>query len=348
MSLCTQQHVDDLTRPARAKLRPRSGLADRRQILFTGHQLFCGERLTVVSRGRRLRFVSLSRRKVSDDHLPKSPPLMRNSLRSLGLAASAVFMFSASSHATNYSGNGSTSFGGPVGNGILSLTSNGTTLTGTITPGPNNGAGNSGELYDELVIYISTGGTGSNSTATFTDDGGAANGDKLREAVSGYDVTAAGATVRSTVNFAPGFNANYAIALSPVGVQYSGVYALPGTGTGTANNFGYLGTANLAPASPTAVGPYTFSISLASIGSPTSFSFATTYLDSHDTDTIYRSGEAFNTVSDVTTPTNTGNPGQDTVLIASNVFNVPEPATWAMLFCGIGLLVGHQVRRRRI
>ena len=273
---------------------------------------------------------------------------MGNYLLSLGLATSAAFILATSSQATTYNGNGLTGFGGPIGNGILSLTSNGTTLTGTITPGPNNGAGNSGELYDELVIYISTGTTGSTNTSTFTDDGGSANGDKLREAVSGYDVTAAGNVVRSTVNFAPGFTASYAIALSPVQVQFSGLYALPGVGTATASNFGFLGSANVAPASMNAVGPYTFSISLASIGSPTSFQFATTYLDSHDTDTIYRSNEAFNSVSDVTTPTNTGNIGQDTVLIGSNVFNVPEPASWAILFAGFGLLISLQYRRRRI
>ena len=262
-------------------------------------------------------------------------------LKSLSLASLAACALSVAAQADTYNGNGSTSFGGPIGNGMLTFTNDGTTLTGTLTPGSNAGTNT---VYDELVIYISTGGTGSNSTSTFTDDGGSANGDKLREAVSGYDVTAAGGTVQSIVNFSTGFNANYAIALSPVGVKYSGVYSLPGTGTATASTFGYLGTANLTPTA--AAGPYTFSISLASIGSPTSFEFATTYLDSHDTDTINRSNEAFNSLSDVTTSTNTGNPGQDTVLAGFNIYNVPEPTTWAVILSGFAALIGSQLRRR--
>jgi hypothetical protein len=262
--------------------------------------------------------------------------------------ASCLFSVAAPAQTTTYDGNGGTSFGGPVGDGMLTLTNDGTTLTGTFTAGNNS---NTFTAYDELVIYISTGGgaaTGSNSTASFMDDGGRANGDELREAVSGYDATSTGGTVQSVVNFAPGFYANYAIALSPVGVQYSGVYGLPGSSNpgATATSFSYFNTANLTPTA--SAGPYTFSIALSVIGSPTSFEFATTYLDSHDTDTINRSNEAFNSVVDVSDPANTGSPGEDTVSVGENLYVVPEPGTWALLGAGALLGVGFQRRRSRV
>ena len=279
---------------------------------------------------------------------------MIKSFTTLGLASAAALAlsFSAQAQTQTYAGNGAVGFGGPVGAGMLTFSSNGTTLTGTFTTG-NNGGTNT--AYDELVIYISTGGAGSNTTAGFTDDGGMANGDVLHEAISGYDQTAAGGTVQSIVNFAPGFNANYAIALGPVGAGFGALFGLPGTGTATANAFDYLGTANLTPTgnrnAPVA-GPYTFSISLASIGSPKSFQFSTTYLNSDSADTIYRSNEAFNSITDTTTPTNTGNPGQDTVTLGVDTFGtptggVPEPSTWAMMLGGVAMLAGFVYRRRR-
>src|SRR5437879_3423405 len=86
----------------------------------------------------------------------------------LGLAASA--------HATVYSGNGSTGFGGPIGTGSLTLTDDGTTVSGTITKG-------SGGFNDVLVLYLDTGsGSGILGTTNFTD-----GGDGLRKAISGFD-----------------------------------------------------------------------------------------------------------------------------------------------------------------
>ena len=39
--------------------------------------------------------------------------------------------------AATYSGNGNTGFGGPIGLGSLTLSDNGTTISGTLTKGPN-------------------------------------------------------------------------------------------------------------------------------------------------------------------------------------------------------------------
>ena len=277
---------------------------------------------------------------------------MKVSHKALGLFSIAVGVFAmtaqAQTNSTTYNGNGGTTFGGPIGNGMLTFTNDGTTLTGTITPGSNAGTNT---VYDELVIYISTGGTGSGDTSGFTDDGaGGANADKLRDAVSGYDATSTGTTMQSVVDFASGFAANYAIALSPVGIAYSAIFGLPGSSTtATGSNFDYLGNANLTPTSK--AGPYTFTLPLATIGSPTSFQFTTTYLDSHDTNVINRTDEAFNTLTDLTTTANgtgNGDPNQDTVSLGSQTYVVPEPATWAMLFGGFAALIGIQRRRCRI
>jgi hypothetical protein len=65
-----------------------------------------------------------------------------------------------------------------------------------------------------IVIYIDSKSGGFNSTANFTDtdDGG-------RRAISGYDVNQG----RSTLTFANGFNADYAIAIQP---SFAGLFEL--------------------------------------------------------------------------------------------------------------------------
>ncbi len=275
---------------------------------------------------------------------------MNESFKTFGLASMAACVLSLSAHAatvtSTFNGNGSTGFGGPVGNGVLTLTSDATTLSGTIAPGPNNGAGANGELYDELVIYISTNGTtGFTSTRTLTDT--TTTNANLARAVSGYD-----GTNRSTINFATGFAANYAIAISPVNASLGELYGLTSAGAFTA-----IQSVNLSPTGGAGNPDYTFNLALSNIGSPANFNFSTTYLNAHPNGSgvvgIYRAGEAFNTVTDTTTPGAT-NPGTDTVTLGVNNFvtgitaSVPEPSTWAIILGGLGLLVGFQRRSRRV
>src|SRR5213593_2341397 len=93
-----------------------------------------------------------------------------------GFAASAaVFCFSTS--AATYSGNGNSGFGGPIGLGSLTLTDDGTTVSGTVNKGPNG-------FNDVLVIYIDSVGGGFSDTSGFADSG---PGDGLRKAISGFD-----------------------------------------------------------------------------------------------------------------------------------------------------------------
>ena len=245
---------------------------------------------------------------------------MNTPLRISYLASTASFMLSLSAVAqTTYNGNGNTGFGGPVGDGMLSFVSDGTTLTGTITQG-NLPSG----FNDELVIYIDDQAGGFTNTSTFTDTGTPAGTDTLRGAVSGLSNGANGAAVvRAPLNFAPGFAADFALALSPAKAGFGALYTLDNVANFTYGSDGTNGNANLTPLGTNAATTYTFSIPLSLIGSPTSFEFATTYLDGNGG---YRSNEAFgNTITDLNTPTNTGNVGQDTGLVSFSTFNVPEP-----------------------
>ena len=270
----------------------------------------------------------------------------------LGLASAAAFVFSLSAHATTYSGNGDYGFNGtagdgPVGNGMLTFNSSGGTLTGTIAPGPNNGAGNNGQLYDELVIYISTNGTtGITSTSTLTDT--TTTNATLAEAVSGYNPALTAGNTRATINFAPGFAANYAIAISPTNAQAGELFSLSSTST----NLTAVQSVSLTPVGGAGNPNYTFTLALSNIGTPASFNFSTTYLNAHSA--IYRSGEAFNSITDTsTTPstiaTGSYNPGNDNVTLGVDAFTVPaavvpEPGTWAMLLGSVGMLIGFQRR----
>src|SRR5258708_25044592 len=77
--------------------------------------------------------------------------------------------------AATYSGNGNSGFGGPIGLGSLTLTDNGTTVSGTVNKGPNG-------LNDVLVIYIDSLGGGFADTSGFAD-----GADGFRKAISGFD-----------------------------------------------------------------------------------------------------------------------------------------------------------------
>src|SRR5436190_24364250 len=102
------------------------------------------------------------------------------------------------SYAATYSGNGNSGFGGPIGLGSLTLTDNGTTVSGTVNKGPNG-------FNDVLVLYIDSTAGGFSDTSGFAD-----NADGLRKAISGFD----GAN-RSLLAMSGGFLPDYAIALGP-------------------------------------------------------------------------------------------------------------------------------------
>lgn len=271
---------------------------------------------------------------------------MNKSCKTLGLASAVALVLSLSvqtANATAYSGDGKSDFDGAVGNGVLTLTSNGTTLNGTIT----NGSTTSG-FNDTLVIYIDSITGGFTSTATLTDSGTPAASDNLRASISGYN-----GTTRAPLNFATGFGADYAIAVGPASASFGALFTLNSASGFTYGTTGSNGGINF---TPTGTGSntsatYTFSLPLSLIGSPTSFKFVTTYLNGGTATgaSAYRSNEAFgNTITDTSNPANTGSVGQDTATATFVTFAVPEPGSWAITLGGVGMLVGLQRRWRRV
>src|SRR6266478_4972155 len=76
-----------------------------------------------------------------------------------------ILAVAASVQAAVYPGNGNTGFGGPIGQGSLTLNDDGTTISGTFSKGPNG-------FNDVLVLYIDTGAnSGILGTANLTDSG---------------------------------------------------------------------------------------------------------------------------------------------------------------------------------
>src|SRR6266487_1777283 len=144
----------------------------------------------------------------------------------LALAA-LIATASLSTYAATYSGNGNSGFGGPIGLGSLTLTDNGTTVSGTVNKGPNG-------FNDVLVIYIDS------QAGGFADTSGFADGaDGLRKAISGFD----GGGNRSLMTF-NGMLPDYAIALGPVSDNFGGLWQLANGGV---NSLNFVASVNLNP-----------------------------------------------------------------------------------------------------
>ena len=125
--------------------------------------------------------------------------LIRN-ISTVAALGAAICFSTTPAQAVNYAGNGNTGFGGPVGNGVLSVTDDHTNIT------VNLQRGNSGNLNDVVAIYIDTGTGGYTNTASFTDTGGG-NGPE-QKGISGFD-----GSNRSVLVFTNGFKPGYAIAI---------------------------------------------------------------------------------------------------------------------------------------
>src|SRR5262249_28136728 len=153
----------------------------------------------------------------------------------------------------------------------LTLTDNGTIITGTVTRGK-------GTLNDVLVLYIDSVPGGFTDTADFADDA-----DGLRKAISGFS----GVSNRSTLTFSEGFLPDYAIALGPASDNFGGLWRLA---NGKNNSLEFKNSVNLNPSGPNNAPSYTFSFKFSDIGltSAQGFKLIGTYVSN----TGYRSGEA--------------------------------------------------------
>jgi hypothetical protein len=228
-------------------------------------------------------------------------------------------------HGAVYYGNGNTSGGGIVGNGRLSLTDNGTTVSGTFYKG-------SGTFQLNLVLYIDSISGGFVNTTQFSD-----SADALRASVSGY--YAAGSS-RATAYFAPDFTADYAIALGVNGPNKGNLYHLVAGGNGSME---LIKSVNLNPNDNMNASSYTFNFNLADIGLPAGsgnfFKMESSYIGSGGT--AYRELESFESL--------TGTRGYGTVTFGKydtyGVDPVPEMTTGSLAIFG-GLIVGARVLTR--
>src|SRR5438445_6032693 len=229
----------------------------------------------------------------------------------MGLAMALMCFALSISHsrAAVYAGNGNSSFGGAIGNGSLTLTDNGTTITGTLTKG-----GSAGTAFSSvLVIYIDSKAGGFANTTSFSD-----NNPGLRRAISGYNDGS-----RATANFASGFTADYAIAL---GVDQNGGLFTLVSGNDLSQDSKII---NLSPTDSQTAATYTFRFDWSDIGltGGSGFKFETTYITASGS----RSLESFETL--------TGASGFNTVNFGNfDTYGnpVPEPAEWGLI-AGIGL-----------
>jgi PEP-CTERM motif len=246
-------------------------------------------------------------------------PLMktfRMTLLASLLAGMAVTVQSAT-----YSGNGNSGFGGPIGLGSLTLTDNGTTVSGTVNKGPNG-------FNDVLVLYIDS------SAGGFADTSGFGDGaDGLRKAISGFD----GAANRSLLTFGGGFSPDYAMALGPSSDSFGGLWQLA---NGGANSLNFINSVNLNPTGNNNSPTYTFSFNVSDIGlSPNSgatFRLFGTYISNSG----FRSDEA---VAGNDVGAQGWNPFLQTAFVSYTI--VPEPSAAALL--GLGVAASVVLLRRR-
>ena len=225
-------------------------------------------------------------------------------------------MVGAGAFADLYHGNGNAGLGGAVGGSTLELSDDGTTISGTFTRGTG------GDFNDILVMYIDSVPNGFGTTAGFTDAG-----DAHRIAISAFD-----GTLRETLNFAAGFEADYAIALSP---YYGGIWQLVNAGSHT-----WLGTLNVSPLGDPATLAYAFDFTFSDIGMGAAgdFDFTVDYV-TYSPALLSNEGMGWTEAG--------GNPGNGGTYNFNGYATypaIPEPATTSLL--GLGALA--MALRRKI
>ena len=235
----------------------------------------------------------------------------------------SIFALCLSVRAADYSGNGKNGFGGPIGQGSLTLTDDGTTISGTLTRGGGN-------FNDALVLYVDSVPGGFSDTSGFND-----GGDGLRRAISGFD----GGANRSVLTMTAGFGADYAIALGPAPSEsFGGLWQLSNGGGN--NSLGFISSVNLNPTGDALSSSYTFSFDVSQIGLSPNSGQSIRLLGTYISNSGYRSDEAL--AGDVS-GVQGWNPFTGTADAPYAI--VPEPSTGLLfVLAAFGAVLG---RRRR-
>src|SRR6267154_513135 len=227
---------------------------------------------------------------------------------SLTIALATVFVsLSLSSQAATYSGNGNSGFGGPIGLGSLTLTDDGTTVSGTVNKGPNG-------FNDVLVLYVNSVSGGFSDTSGFAD-----GADGLRKSISGFD----GGANRSLLTMPGGFLADYAIALGPASDNFGGMWQLA---NGVANSLNFVTSVNLNPTGNNNSPTYTFSFNVSQIGLTPNSGATFGLLGTYTGNSGFRSDEA---VAGNDVGAQGWNPFLQTADAAYTIVLVPEPSSIA-------------------
>ncbi|HWD91828.1 MAG TPA: hypothetical protein VG938_05710 [Verrucomicrobiae bacterium] len=245
--------------------------------------------------------------------------------------AGLMMTFAATLHTpaqTTFNGNGSTVFNGAIGNAQLSLSDNGTTVSGSLTTGASLGG-------NAFVLYLQSGAGGFSSTSGFND-----NGDQLRSAISQYG----GPNEQSILNFDTGFAPNYVIGLQPgAGINFGGLWQLA---NGGANSQNFINSVNLSPTGSDAQGTYTFSFNLADLGLTPGAGQSFELFGLQVSTTGYSSPEALG--GNVSGTSGWGGAQTETSFSTYTTSAVPEPSSAALwVLCGLAGAV-FVMRRRTV
>lgn len=220
----------------------------------------------------------------------------------IACAAGAWLGLLPGAHAVNYAGNGNTGFGGTIGNGILTLTDDGTNINGHLTFG--------GGFNNTLVIYVDTGASGGFTTTTNFAD----TGDGTRKAISGYN----GGSQRSVMTFTNGFTPKFAVGISS---GFGGLWQLANGGN---NSLPFVTSVNYNN------GNGNFSIPATSLGLTNGQAANIRIFGTYISDSGYRSTEAIGG-NDSTAFGQGWNPFVQTAF-ATYAFSTPPPPTYAVKF----------------
>ena len=231
-----------------------------------------------------------------------TPNRLNKSFTLAAFAAAAIIFSTAPVRATNYAGNGNTGFGGAIGNGILTLTDDGTNINGHLTFG--------GGFGDTLVIYVDTGASGGFSTTTNFAD----TGDGTRKAISGYN----GGSQRSVMSFTNGFTPKFALGISS---GFGGLWSLA---NGGANSLPFVTSLNYNN------GTGNFSVPATSLGLTNGQAASIRIFGTYISNSGYRSTEAIGG-NDSTAFGQGWNPFVQTAFATYN-FSAPPPPTYAVKF----------------